>query len=89
MNNVFTPAPSIIANYEITILWSHVWNEIVARASNNNVWSPNHFVPLLASTVHHPSDYGNRSPTFAVSYLSLNASREIFETYLDSGKGNV
>ncbi|CAF1566853.1 unnamed protein product, partial [Adineta steineri] len=48
MNNIFTPAPSVTANYEITILWSHAWDEMHARAVNNNVWSPNHFVPLMS-----------------------------------------
>ncbi len=81
MNNVFTPAPSIIANYEITILWSHVWDEIVAQASNNNAWSPNHFVPLLSSAAHRASDHGNKSPTFVVSYSSVNALWEFLNLF--------
>ncbi|CAF1441598.1 unnamed protein product [Adineta steineri] len=36
MNNIFTPAPSVTANYEITILWSHAWDQMHARAVNNN-----------------------------------------------------
>ncbi|CAF1357816.1 unnamed protein product, partial [Rotaria sordida] len=64
MNNLFTEAPPVIANCGITILWSHVLNEIDARASNNNVWNPNHFVPLLSSAVHYTSEYGNKSPKF-------------------------
>ncbi|CAF4261572.1 unnamed protein product [Rotaria sordida] len=67
MNNLFTEAPPVIANCGITILWSHVLNEIDARASNNNVWSPNHFVPLLSSAVHYTSEYGNKSPKFATN----------------------
>ncbi|CAF4218977.1 unnamed protein product [Rotaria sordida] len=65
MNNLFIPAPPVITNCDITILWSHVLNEIDARASNNNVWSPNHFVPLLSSAVHYTSEYGNKSLKFA------------------------
>ncbi|CAF0780614.1 unnamed protein product [Rotaria sordida] len=65
MNNLFTQGPPVIANCDITILWSHVLNEIDARASNNNVWSPNHFVPLLSSAVYYASEYGNKSPKFA------------------------
>ncbi|CAF3731674.1 unnamed protein product, partial [Rotaria sordida] len=65
MNNVFTPAPSVIANCNIAILWSHVRNETDARAANNGAWSPNHFVPLLSSAVHYTSEHGNKSPTFA------------------------
>ncbi|CAF1520097.1 unnamed protein product [Adineta steineri] len=59
MNNIFTPAPSVAANSEITILWSHAWDEIHARAVNNNVWSPNHFVPLMSPSMPHESDRSN------------------------------
>ncbi|CAF4183063.1 unnamed protein product, partial [Rotaria sordida] len=65
MNNLFTPTLPVIVNCDITILWSHVLNEIDARASNNNAWSPNHFVPLLSSAVYYASEYGNESPKFA------------------------
>ncbi|CAF4987609.1 unnamed protein product, partial [Rotaria sp. Silwood1] len=67
LNNVFTPRPSIIANCDITILWSHVWNELDARATNNNVWSPNHFVPLMQSFVYDESDHSNMSTSIAVT----------------------
>ncbi|CAF2941478.1 unnamed protein product, partial [Rotaria sp. Silwood2] len=65
MNNVFTPAPPVIANCNIAILWSHVRNETDARAANNGAWSSNHFVPLLSSAMHYTSEHGNKSPTFA------------------------
>ncbi|CAF5155178.1 unnamed protein product, partial [Rotaria sp. Silwood1] len=65
LNNVFTPAPRVIANCNIAILWSHVLNETDARAANNGPWSSNHFVPLLSSAMHYTSEYGNKSPTFA------------------------
>ncbi|CAF4116453.1 unnamed protein product [Rotaria sordida] len=65
MNNVFTPAPPVIANCNIAILWSHVRNETDARAANNGAWISNHFVPLLSSAMHYTSEHGNKSPTFA------------------------
>ncbi|CAF1475686.1 unnamed protein product [Adineta steineri] len=60
MNNIFTPAPSVTANYEITILWSHAWDEMHARAVNNNIWSPNHFVPLMSPSKQYQSDHNNQ-----------------------------
>ncbi|CAF3774135.1 unnamed protein product [Rotaria sp. Silwood1] len=66
LNNVFTPAPPVIANCNIEILWSHVLNETAARAANNGAWSPNHFVPLLSSTMHYTSEYENKSSTFPI-----------------------
>ncbi|CAF4931087.1 unnamed protein product, partial [Rotaria sp. Silwood1] len=65
LNNVFTPAPPVIANCNIAILWSHVLNETDARAANNGAWSSNHFVPLLSSAMHYTSEHENKSPTFA------------------------
>ncbi|CAF1345249.1 unnamed protein product [Adineta steineri] len=59
MNNIFTPAPSVTTNYKITILWSHAWDEMHARAVNNNVWNPNHFVPLMSPSMPHESDRSN------------------------------
>ena len=56
-NNVFAPAPPLVANCDIAILWSHTSNEIGARETNNGAWSPNHFVPLLSPVVRHESDH--------------------------------
>jgi len=61
MNNVFTPSPSIIANNDIAILWSHVLNEAHARAVNNGTWSPNHFVPLMIPNMRHESHSSKQS----------------------------
>jgi hypothetical protein len=73
LNNGFTPAPPNITNCKIAILWSHVLNEINARAINNTVWSPNHFVPLMSPIVDYESDDSNKStPIFVVSYLPVN-----------------
>jgi hypothetical protein len=69
MNNIFTPAPPTIASDEITILWSNVWNEMNVRAVNNNMWSPNHFVPLMSPGTQHESDHSNQYMlTVKVSY---------------------
>ncbi len=77
-NNVFTPAPPIIANCEITILWSHTLNETYARATNNGAWSPNHFVPLLSPVMHHQSaDSSQSTLTVMVGYLSVNENLKI------------
>jgi hypothetical protein len=68
MNNVFTPVPPIIANCEITIMWSHTSNETYARAVNNGAWSPNHFVPLMSPGVQYEFDHSNQlMPTVVVS----------------------
>ncbi len=69
MNNVFTPASPIIANCDITILWSHALNETYARAASYGAWSPNHFVPLLSPATHHESHDSNMSTAFNVGYL--------------------
>ncbi|CAF4862254.1 unnamed protein product, partial [Rotaria sp. Silwood1] len=63
MNNIFTPAPPTIANCDITILWSHTWYETDVRAVNNNLWSPNHFVPLMSSFIYDMSDMSDHSNT--------------------------
>ncbi len=73
MNNVFTPIPPIVANCEITILWSHTLNETYARAANNGAWSPNHFIPLLSAPMEPESDHSNQSmSTVTVSYYYIN-----------------
>ncbi|CAF4264284.1 unnamed protein product, partial [Adineta steineri] len=60
MNSIYTPIPSIVANCEVAILWSNVWKEMHVRAVNNNLWSPNHFVPLLAPNQQYDLDHRNR-----------------------------
>ncbi|CAF1185962.1 unnamed protein product [Adineta steineri] len=60
MNRIFTPIPPTVASYEITILWSNVRKEMHVRAVNNNVWSPNHFVPLLAPYKQYDFDHTNQ-----------------------------
>ncbi|CAF1484183.1 unnamed protein product [Adineta steineri] len=60
MNSIYTPIPPIIVNYEVAILWSNVWKEMHVRAVNNNLWSPNHFVPLLASIQQYDFDHRNQ-----------------------------
>ncbi|UJR24370.1 hypothetical protein I4U23_005747 [Adineta vaga] len=91
MNNTFTPAPPVVANYEITILWSNVLNEMSVRACNNNVWNPNHFVSLMSSNEHHESGYSNRvalivktpeKKTFknnAIAQVSLKTKKVLYE----------
>jgi hypothetical protein len=82
LNNIFTPAPPIVANYEIAILWSHVCNERLARESNNGTWSPNHFVPLISPGIHNDSNNGNQSTSLAVvSYSSVNENSRILEFF--------
>jgi hypothetical protein len=72
-DNIFTPGAPVIANCEIAILWSHASNEKDARETNNGIWSPNHFVPLISSAIYDESDYSNQSiPLAAVIYLSIN-----------------
>lgn len=69
-NSVITPMPSIIANFTITILWSHACNEIQARIDNNSNWSPNHFVPLMLPFDQNeirPNDQSNLA--LVVSYI--------------------
>jgi hypothetical protein len=78
LNNVFTPAPHIVANCHIAILWSHALNETYARAANNGAWSPNHFVPLLSPAMDHESDDSNQSTSIVmVNYLSVNENSKI------------
>ncbi len=85
VNNVFTPAPPIVANCEIAILWSHVWNERRARETNNGIWSPNHFVPLLSRVTAYESNNRNQSTSFVVvGYLSVNKKIDNSTIYLDS-----
>lgn len=78
LDNVFAPAPPIIANCEIAILWSHVLNEKEARDTNNGVWSPNHFVPLMSSSIRSGSNNSSQliSPAI-VSYSFLSESSRI------------
>ena len=73
LNNIFTPVSPIIANCEITILWSHALHEMDARATNNGIWSPNHFVPLMSPIAHYESDDSNKSaPIVVVSCLLVS-----------------
>lgn len=72
VNNVFTPAPNIISNHEIKIMWSHMKNEQDAREINHGAWSPNHFVPLLSPAMYHQSDDSNRPTSIMmVGFLFL------------------
>lgn len=69
-DSVFTPSPPALANFTITILWSNAQNENVARALNrngNNMWSPNHFVPLLSPNIQEVSD--NHHQTTSISHV--------------------
>jgi hypothetical protein len=82
LNNIFTPVPPIVANYEIAILWSHVWNERLARQVNNGTWSPNHFVPLMSSSIYNAADDSNQSTSLTVvSYLSINEKSRILKFF--------
>ena len=56
LNNIFLPVPPIIAHSSITILWSHVLNEIDARTQNNATWSPNYFLPLVFPPAYYDSN---------------------------------
>ena len=74
-NSVITPAPSIVANCVITILWSHTWKEVEVRIVNNNSWSPNHFVPLMLLTDQNEISQSSQSKlTLVVSYMYVNQS---------------
>lgn len=68
VNNTFMPRPHIVANCQITILWSNASNETQARIANNSTWSPNHFVPLMAPFVQRELDNSNQStPVLSVT----------------------
>ena len=60
INNNFMPSFSIVANCEIRILWSHTLYENEARAANNSMWSPNHFVPLLSPSIQRGFNDSNQ-----------------------------
>ena len=78
LNNVFTPAPPIVASYEIALLWSHVRNEREARETNNGSWSPNHFVPLLSLTMHNESENTVQSKSLlTVRKISVNGNPKL------------
>ena len=69
LDNVFTPIAPIIANCNISILWSSCVNEQDNRMDNNGTWNPNHFVPLLSPSVLNEFDNTNQTRTTAeVSY---------------------
>ena len=91
VNRIFTPVPPTHANYQITILWSHVNREINARASNNGVWSPNHFVPLLSRPERsQESDHRNQSARAAtVSFLCSEREWHSLSNHLDSREENT
>lgn len=85
MNTVFTPASPTIANYEIIILWSHMKDEKNAREENHGAWSPNHFVPLMSSTMYYDFEGNNQSAsTVLVDYYSVNKISINFQFFLDS-----
>lgn len=88
VNSVIMPVPSIIANYTITILWSHACNEIEARIGNNSNWSPNHFVPLMLpvdqSEIRHNNQL-NLTPVVSYIYVYVREKKfEMVENCLDS-----
>ncbi|CAF1325294.1 unnamed protein product [Adineta steineri] len=60
MNSIFTPIPPIVANCEVAVLWSNVRREMHVRTANNNLWSPNHFVPLFAPNQQYGFDQRNQ-----------------------------
>jgi hypothetical protein len=80
-DNVFTPIPPIIANCDIAIMWSHVFNEKDARETNNGTWSPNHFVPLISQSICNNSNSGTQSTSLAVSYRFLNKNLRILRFF--------
>ena len=89
-DSVFTPIPPVIANYSISVLWSHAQNENVARALNNSIWSANHFVPLLSPNIQNESDDDNNSTSInIVSYSLANKKSTNFKFSLDSSKENI
>ena len=72
-NSIFMPRPHIIANCEISLLWSNTSNETRARIANNFAWSPNHFVPLVSPLAQDDFAAQNRlSPVFVVSSLVMS-----------------
>ncbi|CAF1374461.1 unnamed protein product, partial [Adineta steineri] len=60
MNSMYTPISPIVANYEVATLWSNMLKEMHVRAANNNLWSSNHFVPLLALNQQYDFDHRNQ-----------------------------
>ncbi|CAF1039182.1 unnamed protein product [Adineta steineri] len=66
-DSIFTPLPSVIANYSIAVLWSHGLNENDVRAMSNSTCSPNHFVPLLSPNNQNESDDYNNSTSFNIT----------------------
>jgi hypothetical protein len=72
VNRIFTPVPPIKANFQITILWSHMESEVNVRAINNGTWSPNHFVPLLTRfELSQGPDHRDQSARTATVSFSL------------------
>lgn len=73
LDSVFAPIPPIISNCKITILWSNALNEKDARKTNNGIWSPNHFVPLISTGTHNdPSNESQSTSLAVVSYSFVN-----------------
>ena len=73
LDNVFAPIPPITSNCKITILWSNASKEKDARETNNGVWSPNHFVPLISPGIHNDSSNASQSTSLAaVSHSFAN-----------------
>ena len=67
LNNILLPVPPVIAHSSITIIWSHVPNEIDARTQNNDTWSTNHFVPLIFPPTYYDSNViSHRQPSSPV-----------------------
>ena len=65
-DSAFTPIPSFIGNSNIAILWSNALNEKDAREVNNGTWRPNHFVPLLSSSISNEFNNVSQSTSFVV-----------------------
>ena len=81
LNTIFRPTSPIIANCSITILWSHVLNEIDVRAQNNMAWNPNHFVPLMSPPAFDDSDNISHQSVskIVVSYRTQNMKLRILK----------
>jgi len=81
-NSVISPAPAVIANCMVTILWSHTMQEIDARIVNNGSWSPNHFVPLMFVADQDNIDESNQAKFIhVVSYMHVSQSLQLSQFF--------
>ena len=66
LDNLFTPISPVSSNCNIVILWSNTLNEKDAREIHNGTWRPNHFVPLISSSIRNEFNNASQSSSLVV-----------------------